>query len=90
MTKHTESWNTGRLYTKAGQIIIASWDDEDGEVTFNDISRMIDGQLRTAYASPPRSLQSVVMNAYDHNLYDGNRRSWQDAQGCNARPEAQS
>lgn len=83
-TNLTETWNTGRFYQRDGQIIIATWHAEDGVVTFNDVSRMITGELKQRYPQAPASLRSAVMHGYDHNQYDASRRAWQDASGCNS------
>ena len=79
----TIRFNTKRGYTKFGQRITATLHD-DGIVTFNDHDRMVTGSF--ALGSDPFD-QRTVMHAYDYNIAQQDRRSWQDgmmADGCNA------
>lgn len=59
-----EVWNTGRLYTRDGQVIAAV--EVDGGVIFADVSRMIDGFVA---ATPERikllGVQKIAMWGYD-------------------------
>lgn len=66
----TITWNTGRQYTRAGQIMVAelngSW------AAFADQSRMIEGIIHGSF---PESVpwtdtaRQRIMAAYDHNVY---------------------
>lgn len=66
--RHT--WNTGRLYTRAGQIMVAEM-QPDGSILFHDTSRMIAGRI----AAAPYALLSCgdmaryVDVEYLHNRY---------------------
>ncbi len=82
----TIRFNTGRLYSKHGQRIVATLHD-DGVVTFHDIDRMIDGEFKLC---GDRFDASVVMDAYDHNIAKQSLRSHQDAfyaDSCNGKWE---
>lgn len=65
------TFNTGRLYTKDGQIIRVVWDKDAGKIHFNDHSRMITGTID----APDKSftdawmLASHVMGRYDQYDY---------------------
>lgn len=72
-------WNTGRLYSARGQLIVAM-QRQDGTVIFNDHSRGIDGVLLNAkpqHDGEPEvfstlsaaELEQAVMVHYDHGLY---------------------
>ena len=77
----TICFNTGRKYTANGQRIIATL-HEDGEVTFYDIDRCVDGQFTLKGEFDKRT----VMLAYDTYQAPNTVRSWQDAMmkgGCN-------
>ena len=79
----TIHFNTGRLYTEAGQRITATLHD-DNVVTFMDHSRGVDGEFKLCGR---RFDESIVMNAYDHNISKGTLRSRTDGMyrgGCNA------
>lgn len=75
-------FNTGRLYTAIGQVIVAELRD-DGRIYFYDTSRMIDGKtvplhedhVRGIKAAGPLALIRETMNVYDNGLYNG---SWND------------
>lgn len=81
----TITFNTGRKYTAAGQVIIATLHD-DRVVTFFDHSRSIDGEF---YLNAGYDLcQSEVLHWYDSGNYKSTRRSWHDGMqqgGCNTR-----
>lgn len=72
----TIQFNTGRRYTGYGQRIVATLHD-DGVVTFHDIDRMITGELEKI-DDPACFNQTVVMEDYDHNHYQGTSRAWAD------------
>lgn len=81
MTIH---FNTKRLYTALGQRITATL-HPDMVVTFWDHDRGIDGEFKLC---GKRFDQAVVMHAYDHNIAQSTKRSWQDgllSTGCNAK-----
>ena len=61
----TLTFNTGRLYTKNGQQIVAAMND-DGVCYFYDRSRMIDGWITRRL---PRLTPEAVMLNYDANNY---------------------
>jgi hypothetical protein len=65
-------WNTKRLYTEDGQIIVAET-QADGTVLFNDVSRMIGGRLKkpTLYrvTETATELRMYVEAAYDRHAY---------------------
>lgn len=90
MTK-TIAFNTGRKYTAEGQYIVATL-HTDGNVTFMDHSRSIDGAFfwGSAYLSAfdARELQAEVLHRYDHNEYASTTQSRADGMykgGCNTR-----
>ena len=65
-------WNTGRLYQRDGQKIVAELvigGAKGTRVLFRDISRMIDAEFTPSSALPlptsPESLQRRVMAVYD-------------------------
>lgn len=66
-------FNTGRLYTKEGQIIRV--EIADGRCWFYDESRGIAGSIEwNRYDGPSqREVQEIVMQAYDHGntRYEG-------------------
>jgi len=81
----TIRFNTGRAYTREGQIITATL-HSDGIVTFMDHSRMIDGE----FSLPPSEVFSrkAVLSRYDAGLWQGSIRSSHDGMlrgGCNTR-----
>jgi hypothetical protein len=81
----TISFNTGRKYTEAGQLITATLHD-DGVVTFMDHSRCVDGEFKLGLHCTFN--QTEVMHWYDSNQAHGTLRSWQDGMmrgACNAR-----
>lgn len=62
-------FNTGRMYQSDGQRIVAEY--REGEIIFNDISRMIAGVI--VQPSPPASLaelQRLTLSAYDHSYFN--------------------
>jgi hypothetical protein len=62
-------FNTGRLYTKEGQVISAEWDGK-GNILFCDHSRGIGGTITTSnYNWDEYHLAKAIMAAYDHGLY---------------------
>ena len=68
------TFNTGRLYTKEGQIITARYDAEEEKVYFCDHSRMIYDQMfdlasTACFPMTPSYLASAVMKAYDHSRH---------------------
>jgi hypothetical protein len=71
------TWNTGRKYTSARQIIKARV-QPDGSILFADMSRGVDGVI----AKPPveiaseAALKAVVMRAYDRNDYHSSEGGW--------------
>ncbi len=74
-------FNTGRLYTKDGQIIRAVWDAEKEVVHFADFSRAINGSIEApTYAAGftrPGSLAMFVMERYDRGAYKNTPESWE-------------
>lgn len=80
----TIEFNTGRKYTRDGQIIRATLHD-DGVVTFYDQSRMIDGQFECEDAA--HFTKALVLDMYDHGHYRSTTRSSRDGMyrgGCNS------
>ena len=80
----TIEFNTGRKYTRDGQIIRATLHD-DNVVTFYDQSRMIDGEFTVQ--DPNHFTQNLVLRMYDHNAYKSTTRSSRDGMyrgGCNS------
>ena len=71
------TWNTGRKYTSARQIIKARV-QPDGSILFVDVSRGVDGVI----AKPPveidseQTLKVVVMRAYDSRQYLSSEGGW--------------
>lgn len=68
------SWNTGRLYTNAGQLMEAIFDPATGRVEFKDKSRMVNGFFVISpdlidLVETDADLQRFVMNEYDHGNY---------------------
>ena len=72
MTYPVEHWNTGRLYTKHGQLIVAQVQD-DRTVLFADLSRNIDGRITAEHIR--YNLRDHVMFCYDHNDYRPDKES---------------
>lgn len=79
-------FNTGRMYTAAGQIIVAELDG--GIIYFNDVSRMVHGKivlsedaLRMATMGQ-YDLARVTLACYDNGRYQGSwdRRPQYDAE----------
>lgn len=72
------TWNTGRLYTREGQIMVAAQLD-DGTILFADLSRMIDGHMpKPARAITSKAdLQRHVDDRYLHNAYQTSHASRQ-------------
>lgn len=73
-------FNTGRKYTDLGQIIAATWHDDE-IVTFFDHSRGITGQLHVTIPNDPLftdDLKSHVMSCYDGMRYANTARAWED------------
>ncbi len=69
------TFNTGRLYTKEGQIITARYDAEDEMVYFTDHSRMIINQMfplasTACFPMTASYLATAVMKAYDNSRFD--------------------
>lgn len=62
------TFNTGRFYTEAGQIIEV---EVIGDIVyFHDTSRMIDGHFKCMeQGSNERRLKEVVMLAYDNSMF---------------------
>lgn len=68
------TFNTGRLYTREGQIITARYDEADEMVYFTDHSRMIRNQcfpLASTACRPmtPSFLATQLMREYDHGRF---------------------
>lgn len=66
------TWNTGRQYTKRGQVIVAVVTDT-GEVLFNDTCRMINGTVGTPdpfLIETNSQLREHVMHCYDNGKYE--------------------
>lgn len=87
----TIHFNTHRKYTEAGQRITATLHD-DGMVTFWDHDRGIDGAFMLPTTNddivPMEFDARAVMTAYDHNVAQSCRRSWEDGMqrgGCNSK-----
>jgi len=81
----TIRFNTKRLYTKAGQRIVATLHD-DGVVTFFDHDRMVHGEFEFIKGAEDLFNQVTVMDAYDHYRAPGTGRAWKDGMqrgGCN-------
>jgi hypothetical protein len=84
---NTIHFNTGRKYTQHGQRITATL-HSDGQVTFMDHDRMIDGEFMLGYGEVFD--QRTVMNAYDHSQHGDSKRSRADGMmrgGCNTKYE---
>lgn len=65
------TFNTGRLYTKEGQIITARFDAIDEMIYFTDHSRMIHNQQITC-SFPPLDIADLArktMKAYDRSAF---------------------
>lgn len=80
----TIEFNTGRKYTRDGQIIRATRHD-DGVVTFYDQSRMIDGEFKCPI--PEHFCERLVLRIYDSSAYTSTTRSSRDGMyrgGCNS------
>ncbi|MER9176354.1 hypothetical protein NKH72_22500 [Mesorhizobium sp. M0955] len=85
----TIHFNTGRLYSAAGQRITATL-HEDGHVTFFDHDRMVDGEITFEDLRDFVFDQESVMRAYDNHRAHNTIRSWSDGMqrgGCNAKWE---
>lgn len=70
------TFNTGRLYTRNGQVITARYSPEDCEMTFYDHSRMVGGRFPysigerySAWQKMPQLMARVVIREYDRNAY---------------------
>lgn len=60
-------FNTSRLYTSEGQVIVVEYDPSSGEANFNDVSRMISKKVDCEKGmSSWRDVAEQVMDAYDH------------------------
>lgn len=69
-----QAFNTGRAYTREGQVITVAYDYENNIVYFNDHSRMVWGEYTPdrTYASRTPHLPLLargVMDHYDRNDY---------------------
>lgn len=72
LNKILTAFNTGRLYTKAGQRIAAEYDPQKRRILFSDTDRMVDGVIEQAgIMSNAREVESVTMHRYDYGQYDG-------------------
>ena len=83
--RKTIEFNTGRQYSAEGQFISATLHD-DGEVTFMDHSRSVDGQFTLGPNRP--FTQGEILGRYDSGEARNTTRSWQDGLqrgGCNTR-----
>jgi hypothetical protein len=71
------TWNTGRKYTSAGQIIKARV-QPDGSILFADFSRGVDGMIDkpSVKIDSEAALKAVVMAAYDHYRFRSSEGSW--------------
>lgn len=70
------TFNTGRLYTKEGQVIRAVFDESAGVVRFSDFSRMVDGEFPyQRYNNSDFDIARAVMVAYDHGIYTRTREA---------------
>lgn len=73
-------FNTGRLYTKEGQVIRAVWDKDKEVVHFADFSRAINGTIqapeRAITFRTPGGLAAWVMERYDRGEYWNGTESW--------------
>ena len=71
------TWNTGRKYTAAGQIIVARV-QADGSILFADTSRGVDGLIEkpSIKIDSEAMLKIVVMRAYDSHQYRSSQGSW--------------
>jgi len=71
-------WNTGRLYQKNGQVIVAELHKDF--VLFHDMSRMIAGEMELPSKGyeidSTNSLRDYVMWRYDHNKYKYNSHAY--------------
>lgn len=65
------TFNTGRLYTRRGQIIVAEFNEAEEFIVFNDRSRGISGRIETPVTSfrTAGGLASYVMERYDRHEY---------------------
>lgn len=74
-------FNTGRLYTKEGQIIRAIWDKENEVIHFADFSRLCHGSIAAPTWSidftTPGGFAYHVINCYDRRAYKATLESAQ-------------
>lgn len=68
------TFNTGRLYTKEGQIITARYDADEEMVYFTDHSRMIVNQMfplasTACWPMTPSFLATRLMREYDYGRF---------------------
>lgn len=68
------TWNTGRLYTRHGQRMAATFDPATGRVVFVDHDRGIQGEF-LAEAPTRSTLRALVDSRYLHSDYDMPRGS---------------
>jgi len=71
----TAAWNTGRLYTKAGQrigVVVITHATKGGYIAvFSDADRMVDGAFPLqSEPDSERDLREVTMQAYDFGAYE--------------------
>lgn len=86
-------WNTGRMYAKDGQLIVAQVVPDQtratgGHILFSDLSRHINGviplgQYAVAQISDKYALEKVVMCNYDHGNWSGSQvtLAWESPTG---------
>jgi hypothetical protein len=74
-------FNTGRLYTAAGQVIRAVWDKENEVIHFADFSRACNGSIDAPEwminFTTPGGLARFVMEHYDRHAYKSTPQSWE-------------
>lgn len=74
-------FNTGRLYTKEGQVIRAIWDKDAEVIHFADFSRGCNGTIVAPTWAvdfrTPGGLAYHVVNAYDRRDYNNTPESWE-------------
>ncbi|AGC36187.1 hypothetical protein B7L88_gp101 [Rhizobium phage RHEph10] len=86
-------FNTGRLYTKEGQVIRAVWDKENEVIHFADTSRAVNGSIEAPEwdisFTTPGGLARYVMERYDRHAYKSSAPSWELLMIKGRDPEAQ-
>jgi hypothetical protein len=61
--------NTGALYTREGQVVVAVYDPKTGDAWFNDQSRGIAGYAKITPDLDPYQAWDEIWHAYSYNKY---------------------